>query len=176
MSGKDFAIVCGKHLRKLWIIEHSSVSVVEKVRKMRSILHDTQACRVCSQVLALHREFKRKGWRTCLLCGAQFDNATQRLNHEKNHPLPIPDQPLRACEHGPLSIRVTHRAASVVEQGTNTSPVRNRWRLWSLPAVMLRIIEEENRGSVLRNGWYYPRTRESATALDKVWHRAIMNG
>jgi hypothetical protein len=38
---------------------------------------------------------------------------------------------------------------------------------------MLRIIEEENGGSVHRNGWYYPRTRESASELEDLWHHPL---
>ena len=170
---KKLPILCGKHIHQVRVIDDSSLPVVDKVREIRSVLDDAMTCRICTQVRALHAGYRRRGWRTCLLCGAHFDDNKLRLDHEQNHPLPPEADPPSGCGHGPLGIRVGHRGASAVERSTKTGPGHRTWALWALPEVMLRIIEEENGGSVHRNGWYYPRTRESTSELEDLWHHPL---
>ena len=176
MNIKKLPIACGKHIHQLRAIDATSLPIVDKVREFRLVLDDAMSCRVCSQVRELYAGYRRRGWRTCLLCGAQIDGNKQRLDHEQNHPLPPEAEPSSGCTHGPLGIRVGHRGAGIVERSTKTDPFR---RAWDIPLdrehlkTLLRIIEEENGGSVHRNGWYYPRTRASAAGLEDLWHHPL---
>jgi len=117
-----------------------------------------------------------KGWR-CGECGIVLTGDVDVEAHFETHPVPPDAGPGPPCTHAALVVDVTPGRVYLWAgtEGKPDAPVDANpgWRHWRAPPVVKDIVERENRADLATPGWYYPHTRSSAAALDRLYHEMV---